>query len=199
MGAAAWVIAVAIKPPASKLVSKVVTEHQHRKIFATLQGILSALTELGIVAVCYIILFPQLSLPDAIAFGVGASSMEIFSVLALGIIADIRCPDWASRAAWVLGARQSLWVRYMMFIERFAALLGHVGSRGLVYLGLVHFNLVLTSIAFILFSAVDGVTVYGRLAGWDWFEPWICRSFYLFVLMVNFLEIGIFTASTAIG
>lgn len=200
IGAAAWATAVAVKFPTSKLLKHVIfKKHTQKKgALATLQGLLSAMTELGVAAVCYAIFFRQPSLSNLIAFGIGASSIEIFFVLALGFIEEKRCSTSAVQNAWIFGAKQSIWVRYMMLIERFAALLVHVGSRGLVYLGLTHLNLMLFLIPVVSFSAVDGTACYGKLANWNWFQPKICRLFYVFVLVIGLLEVGLFTASAII-
>ena len=193
LGAAAWAVAVVLKFPAASLLNIFIGKHSRPAVIAALYGIMSAVAELGAAAACFSLLSPGLSLTDVIAFGVGASCIEISLVLSGGVR-----PGPEVRSAWISGARRSACVRHMMFIERLTTLLGHVASRGLVYLSLTLPDLSLALIAVATFGAVDGVLIYGRLASWDWFDPRVCRSFYGFITLVSLFEVGIFALAATL-
>lgn len=193
IGAVAWVAALSMKTLASGFINRLSKSRDLKKTLSILQGLLSSFTELGIPAICFIPFFQSIPLVDVVAFGVGASSIEALFTFFSGIVSEICKPDHSAQAVWVSRARQSLCVQYMIFLERFGALLGHVGSRGLVYLGLANQAPCLIVIAFITFSLTDGVAAYGIFNQWDWFNPRVCRSFHLFLLGVSFFEIGLFT------
>ena len=87
------------------------------------------------------------------------------------------------------------WYQEWTFVvERTGALLGHLGSRGLVWLA-VHSPLnpaVPALLALISFSAVDGVATYGTLKKWDWLKPRTWKRFYGFATLVGTFEISLF-------
>ena len=129
-----------------------------------------------------------------LAFGIGAGCSEVIYVLVSGITAK-RDPE--REAAWARGAAVSLCVRYQVPIERLFALVGHVGSRGVVYAGL-HAKfpecVLLLFLAVFLFTAVDGVAYYGHLRGWNWSEPSVCRRTHGFFAFISVIEFGTFLA-----
>lgn len=190
-GALLWLIAVCIKrwlnPALSRrLVSRAILTR------ASSQGLLSAVLELG-AAACYFAFSPDLSLVNVVAFGAGAGSAEAAYVLGLGFFGPQ--PTTAALDAWAQGAATSLCVRYMVPIERFFALVGHTGSRGLVYLALYSpapTAGLLLSVAVLLFALIDGVAVYGHLQNWDWFDPVICRRAHLFFSSLSTIEALLF-------
>lgn len=175
IGALTWAIAFAIKMPIGKVLNWLFMGNEGRRILAALEGVVSALAELGIAAIYFKVYLPHMTLFDVIAVGVGAYTIEVIYLLVVGILRELRQPDQIAKLEWSLGARQSLCIRYMIFIERFTALLGHVGSRGLIYLAVAETNLVLALIPLVTFSFVDGLAVYGHLSHWNWFAPLICR------------------------
>jgi hypothetical protein len=158
------------------------------------QGLLSAISELGITLFLFIYMLYSLSITAAIAFGVGASSFEIAYIVAYSFTKGAHHTRQTLIAAWKSGASNSLCVRYSMVIERFSALFGHIGSRGLIFLSVVWQNPTLTLVAILMFSIVDAVAIYGGLIGWNLFSPRICRSFYLFTVGVSFIEFTTFFA-----
>jgi hypothetical protein len=77
----------------------------------------------------------------------------------------------------------------MLFVERFAAMLTHVGARGTVYVSVVRRDPAPGIAALALFAVIDGVAVYGTTAGWNWFDPQIARRFYGLAYVVAGLEL----------
>jgi hypothetical protein len=163
-------------------------------------GAVSAAMEL-VPAAAFLVTLRSASLADLIAFGAGAGSAEAAYVLLLGIIRPQIDPD--ELQAWLRGAAVSWCVRYAVPIERLFALVGHVGSRGLLYVAMMAGGPlgVLWGLAAVsLFTAIDGVAVYGHLKRWQWHDPMICRrahSFFaalslaeLLLLLVGFQDLG---------
>jgi hypothetical protein len=99
----------------------------------TAHGVASAACELA-AAAAWLTAMPPGSLVDAVGFGVGAGSAEAAYVLVLAVTGPR--PSDELLAVWLRGARASWCVRYAVPIERLFAAIGHLGSRGLIYLAL---------------------------------------------------------------
>jgi hypothetical protein len=165
---------------------------QSLAISASLQGVFSAVMELGVAAL-YLAFRQYPSSGNIIAFGVGAGCTEAAYVLGLGLFGPR--PSRAVLDAWVSGAEVSICVRYMVPIERLFALFGHTGSRGLIYVGL-HSSpplaLGLIAAAGLLFALIDGVAVYGHRRNCNWFDPVLCRRVHLFFSSASLTECILF-------
>ena len=189
-GAVTWGIAVALKRPLAVQLKKLLSNYR-RIYIAAAQGLLSAVLELGCAAL-YLWRMKDADIDSVLAFGAGAGAAEVLYVLVVGSFAK-RNPE--REAAWAETARESLCVRYQVPIERFFALIGHVGSRGLVYVGL-HSGMPAGSIlllaALVFFTVIDGVATYGHLSGWDWFDPVRCRYVHGFFAAMSLLELALF-------
>jgi hypothetical protein len=160
---------------------------------AALLGALSAGFELG-AAAFYLFHAAPAPLAQVASFGIGAGCAEAAYVLGVGVFGPKATP--ARLAAWIAGASKSLCVRYSVPIERFFALVGHTGSRGLIYVGLhaatAATGAIWIAIAFLLFSLIDGVAVYGHLSGWDWSAPTVCRRSHLLFSLTAMTEAALF-------
>lgn len=159
---------------------------------AVWQGIISAATELGAAAL-YLATLSSASLVDIIAFGVGAGSAEAGYVLVLAIVGPKPAPD--ELAAWVRGAQHSWCVRYSVPIERLFALIGHTGSRGLLYVAMaagLPIGLLWAAVSVLLFTAIDGVAVFGHHARWRWHDPAVCRRAHSFFALLSVIEFTAF-------
>jgi hypothetical protein len=193
-GGAVWVASLAVKWPLSTALASVGHERLRVPTSAVFQGLLSALVELGAAAV-YLRASRRGSLADVFAFGVGAGCVEALYVVILAVILGARGSDPDNEAAWAAGATVSLCVRYALPIERVSALLGHAGSRGLVYLSVSTVPLrgiPLFILALLLFAIVDGIASYGLTVGWNWNDPCVCRRFYSFVFSISLIEAVLF-------
>jgi hypothetical protein len=159
-------------------------------------GLFSAAIELSSALIPAYLYSESLTLSEIAAFGFGASSVEIVYVVGSGIAEHIKRPNLEVLQAWIIGARASLWVRNMLFLERLSATAGHVSGRGLAYISLSESRPWAGIAALICFAAVDGVAIYGKSKRWNWFDPDIARKFYLFCLVVASIEVILFAAST---
>jgi hypothetical protein len=174
-GAGTWLIGVAVKRP---LVRVACAGECGRFSSAMCRGLVSGLAELGSAAPYMLSRHGPRSASAAAAMGVGAGSVEIAALIVYGAAREARNPNLAARDAWQGAARESAVVRNMFFIERAAALLTHVGSRGLLYLALRRQRAAFGIAALGVFVAVDGVAAYGKSAGWDWFAPRVASRFF---------------------
>jgi hypothetical protein len=188
-GAGAWAIAVALKRSAVGPLRRASGLRAGSRGAATVHGAYSALCELGIAAGCFAVAAP-LAVVDVVAFGAGAGVAEILFVIGSGIGAA----DRRAERAWAAGAARSAVVRWALFVERATTAALHVGTRGLVYLAVSEGDLAAAALAFASFAAVDGVAVYGVESGWSWFEPRVCRGFYLFVAVVAGVDCAVLAA-----
>src|SRR5262249_35298960 len=89
--------------------------------------------------------------------GLGAAVAEIYSLFVYGVIKGWQDRVGISPPDWLEGAKRSLVVRYILLVERLTATLMHIGSRGLIYLSVVHGLWWLSFVATIPFAVVDGV------------------------------------------
>jgi hypothetical protein len=198
-GAALWAAAIALKRVLASAFDWVNRERAERNkhsryVIAASHGLLSALTELGLAAP-YLWNWHGASLPDVLAFGIGAGSAEVLYVLVLGFLT--REKDAQAMAAWARAARKSLSVRFTVPLERLLAGIGHAGSRGLVWVGLQHasaFGFAIVLLAAILFAGVDGVAVYGLQRKWDWNNPELTWRLHLYFGAISVGEMTLFLA-----
>lgn len=190
-GALAWAAAVIVKVAVS-LVPGAKHIIAAGKIGAAIWGAFSGLAELGFLSYLMIEGLVSKDAAGGAAAGIGAASLEIVYLLANGVVEDIRRPDPARYQAWLRGARRSLWVANMIFIERSAATMLHVGTRGLLALSLSQKLLLPIMIAIITFAAVDGLATYGAVRKWNWFNPILCRRFFQFILLAGAFNLALF-------
>lgn len=159
---------------------------------AALHGLLSAITELGVAAL-YLWNWRDATLAEVLGFGVGAACAEVIYVVGLGFLK--READPAALDAWAQAARRSLWVRFTVPIERLLAGIGHVGSRGLVWIGLqlaLPIGVAIVLLAVFLFAVVDGIAVRGLQQKWDWNEPGLTRRLHLYFGAIGISELTLF-------
>jgi len=192
-GAVTWALAIAAKHPLALLLNRMLGQSNRPVLLAGLQGLLSAVLELT-AAGAYLHYVPEAftGLNRILAFGSAAGSAEVVYVLAAGVRGG---SDPAKVAEWHRWAVNSVCVRYQVPLERFFALVGHTGARGMVYLGL-HLP-GMTGVSFCVavlttFSAVDGVAYYGHLRNWNWLNAAVCRRVHPFFSMVSVLELVVF-------
>jgi hypothetical protein len=188
-GAIAWVIAQVLKILAHVIVSRMLRRVGPTEA-ASARGFVSAASELGVAGAFFLSGLPS-RIPDVIAFGAGASAIEIILLLLTGGVRRRRTLDSDPRRR--IGRRTGR-VRYAFLLERSTALALHVGSRCLLYVGVMQHRPAAVACAVLSFSAVDGVAAYGKLEGWNWSDPRISRRYYAFVFMVGALNLGIFAA-----
>jgi hypothetical protein len=199
-GALVWAASVGAKIPIYRALRRPLAAMTLPWVAAT-QGVASAACELA-AAAAWLTAMPPASLVDAIGFGVGAGSAEAGYVLGLAAIGPR--PSDETLAAWMRGARASWCVRYAVPIERLFAAIGHLGSRGLIYLALGGSGgsggggaAAWALPAVVLFSLIDGIAVYGTRRGWLWHEPPVCRAAHATFATLGCAELLLFVIAAA--
>jgi len=199
LGAVAWAAAVLLKAVlgigVDALSRRLLTA---RRSQAAVWGFWSAVCELG-VATAVVIAGDVTRVADVVALGVGAGADEVVFVVASAVLspqkAPLASPGESSSAQHGL---QSDWVvEWNGVLERFSTMCGHVGSRGLVWLGVqawVYAPALLLSVA--TFALVDGVATFGVRANWNWSDPGVARRFQSFLVVVGAFELAVFAAGT---
>ncbi|MGH9363083.1 MAG: hypothetical protein ACRD2T_14325 [Thermoanaerobaculia bacterium] len=84
-------------------------------------------------------------------------------------------------------------MQWTFVVERGLALIGHTGSRGLIWLGTTGAPWC-AAVALATFTLVDGVAAYGWLRKWDWLEIRTWRRSYGLCAAVGILELLLFAA-----
>ncbi|MBI4600429.1 MAG: hypothetical protein HY721_00575 [Planctomycetes bacterium] len=200
LGALAWAAAVAVKALAGALVAgasrRAVSSARAR---AAVWGVWSAACELGAAALAFLAFRPRPTLLDVAGCGAGAGALEIAWVVAVAVYHGAAAtaaregpPDEPDDTDWI--------VRWSGVLERASTLAGHIGSRGLVWLGLQSWALSpALALALATFALVDGVAGYGVDAGWRWSEPRLCRRFQAFLAATALVELGAFAGGAFIA
>ena len=175
LGAVCWVLAVALKVPIAGLIELLLPSSRHpATLVSAFSGLNSAASELGVTTLAYLLWrFPE-NLAEAAAVGLGAGTIEVVIVAGTGV-AQLR-RGTAGGLGWIA------------VLERLLAVLGHVGSRALIWVSLAGGELLLAVAAIGLFAAVDGTADYGLRRKWDWSDRRTLRRYYGFVAGVTALE-----------
>lgn len=193
-GAITWALSVAVKMVAGGVVHMWTGARAPDAVQAALQGGVSAISELGLAALAFLFVLSGGSTSLVAIFGVGAGITEAAFLLLLARVqrgaeggtetSEPADPPTAPPAVSDLR-------RHSFLVERVAALLGHVGSRGLIWLALQG-SIWPAGVALLTFSDVDGVAGYGVQREWDWMAPGVWWRFYPFALAVGTLELALF-------
>jgi hypothetical protein len=195
-GAAACVAGLLIKIPVAGVVY-VSMGSAPQGLRSAAMGVVSALAELGTAVALLLAVAPDaLPMRDLVAFALAAGCIENMVLYAAALLSR---PAEAAVEAWRAGARASLLVRHTFLAERAIALLGHLGSRGLVALVFATGEgwwLLLLALA--TFSAVDGLAALGRERNWNWSDPRLLRRFFASLLTINGVELAAFAVAAAL-
>lgn len=187
-GALAWALSVAVKIVAAGGVHALTDTRVPDSLYAALQGAVSAVSELGAAALAFALVLSGGSVASVVAFGSGAGILE-----AALLLAAARAQNGADEASSTAAPRVEGIQRHGFVVERVAALLGHIGSRGLIWVGL-HGPAWPLAFALVTFAAVDGVASYGHRREWDWMAPAVWWRFNTFTLGVALVELLVFAA-----
>jgi hypothetical protein len=180
-GALVWLVAVLVKTAIFKCaVDPAVRRGTNHRSIAVLQGLLSAVTELGIAAGFFFFFWQPATSLELIAIGAGAGMAEAVTVPALRD--TFKGTSLESQSNEIV-AKTSLDPRlqWLGVLERVLATLVHISSRALVYLTIASGNPVPLVIGACGFACIDGVAFYGYLRKWPIDEPRTLLRMYIFV------------------
>jgi hypothetical protein len=168
---------------------------------ATAHGFISALSELGAAALFFLLVIPEVSLPELIGFGATAGIVEalIIPLMSIGGIDVLSGTPVEKNGAeqWQDMGATPLAVMVFPIVERALTLVQHTSSRALVYASMVLGNGVPALLAVSLFAAVDGVAYYALLKKWKVLSFEIAIRYYAFlavsagILTLVFIELHV--------
>lgn len=187
-GVLAYIIgATVIKLP---LYHFVVVKFLHNRLshlgLATVQGLLSAVAELGAALVFFLFVVPKLTFTELIGFGTAAGAVE---GIILPFIKPFKGTPLEEHTAVVekrMAAKMS--EEWLGVLERVLAYLPHIGARGLVYVGVVTQNVLPTLIAVATFATIDGRIYYAHLQKRAFDDPRVLGKFYLYFGAIGCLQ-----------
>jgi hypothetical protein len=180
LGAGAWFISVALKIGGDVAFQRNTTIDFHDWVTAVLSGLWSALCELGLAAIAFAIW--RAGLWDAVAFAVGAAASEFLLLLPLAISGGLETETKRRKDAKT-PAKPMTWRNFT--IERVLALVGHVGSRLLLWVGVGGGGGLLASMsAFGLHALAEASAAYGEAKDWDWLKPRVMWPFFIFQTLI---------------
>lgn len=182
-GGAAWVAALAPKLAVSLFVPRAETVGK-----AVLLGMASAVSELGCAAVALVLMGAPSSLPTVLAFGAGAAAIEAGFIM---VEASAHKTEPSVVENWRRGARVSFFVRHTLAVERLGALVGHIGSRGLIAGALAGGMVWPAALAVAAFAAMDGMADYGEAKGVDWYRPGTHSLYFSSIWLAGCAEIAL--------
>lgn len=157
-------------------------------LYGVFAGLISASTELGFawLALTRAATFP--SAVDILLFAVAAASLEALALLAWTLL--VRTPN-ADVARWREAANVSLIVRHQFLWERSVAWFGHLASRSLLALAVVHQVPTLAVVAFLTFALTDGLAAFETQRGADWFSAAVLRRYFGVAAAIVLLELAV--------
>ena len=180
LGAGAWAVAVVVTAgPGAGLWMLLEKARVSPRPKAALWGVWSAICELGAAAVVFTRVAEFPAFVDAIGFGVGAGAVEAAITMCAAAVARKAAEDPVTG-----------FMAWSGVLERALASVGHIASRGLVWVGLQAWVLSpALVVAGATFAIVDGIASYGSEAEWDWTDPATLKWFYGVVAVVTAIEV----------
>jgi hypothetical protein len=145
----------------------------------SLQGVLSASCELGAAAIAFGVVFPHLTLVEALGFGAGAAAVEAVMV---SLIENVHAggPNADLVASQIAVMREGpQWVPSMIgFADRGIATILHIACRGLLFAGIATGRVWPAAVAFAVFTSVDGFVMYALRSGWKFGHAGVAARLY---------------------
>jgi len=157
-GFLAYIIGVSfIKMPVYHfIVERILRPRLSNPALAGAQGILSAVSELGVTAAFFVYVVPELSYWQLVGFGVGAGAVE--AIMLPFISNPFKGGALGEHADEVFRASATdLGVQCLSVLERMWAMLFQFSTRGLVYLSVAGHNPIPGCVALAGFSLTDGL------------------------------------------
>lgn len=154
---------------------------------AITQGVLSALSELGAAALFFLLVVPELSIRELIAFGAAAGIVEavVIPLMSLGGIGVLSGTPVESSFTeeWKETGATPLAVMVFPLVERALTMWLHISSRALVYAAMVLGTVVPAVLSVLFFASVDGLGYYALLKKWKVLSFTVAVKFYAFVAL----------------
>ena len=156
----------AVKVPLYRLlVERVLRPRMATVPLAAVQGVLSAISELGVAALFIVFVGPRLTWWQVVGFGVGAGACEAVMLPFISNHLKGTSLEGYMEDVGRASAGQPA-VRWLGVLERAWAMLLQVSTRGLVYLSIAGGSPAPALAAIAGFGAVDGTVYYWLLKRW---------------------------------
>jgi hypothetical protein len=147
---------------------------------AMAQGLVSALSELGAAFLFFIFVVTDLPVVHLLGFGAAAGAIE--AIMLPFIKNPLRGTPVGDHATDVLEkSTGNPAVQWLAVLERLLAMVIHIASRALVFIGIQRIDVIPVFLAVITFGAVDGTGYFGYLKKWRFDEPRLLLRLYAFV------------------
>ena len=147
------------------IVERVLRPRLSNAPLAGIQGVLSAVSELGAAAAFFVAVIPKLSYWQLVGFGVGAGAVE--AIMLPFISNPFKGGTLGKHAEEVFRASTTdRGVQWLSVLERIWAMLLQVSTRGLVYFSVASRNPIPACVGLAGFSVVDGFAYYWHLQKW---------------------------------
>jgi hypothetical protein len=166
-GILAFVVGTAVVkvPIYQSLVERVLRPRMSTVPLAAVQGVLSAISELGVAALFIVFVVPRLTWWQVVGFGVGAGACEAIMLPFISNHLKGTSLEGYMEDVGRASAGQPA-VRWLGVLERAWAMLLQVSTRGLVYLSIAGGSPAPALAAIAGFGAVDGTAYYWLLKRW---------------------------------
>lgn len=172
IGGGAWFIAVALKITGDVLFQRNVTIDFHDWVTAVLSGLWASAVELGIASIAFLIW--HATVWGAVGYALGAAAVEFMLLLPVAFSGGVG--DEKKRRGSKEPASVMTWRNFA--IERVLALIGHIASRVLVWIGIAGTGgIAAFAAAFGLYTLAEGLAAYGEAKDWNWQAPRVMWPF----------------------
>jgi len=196
LGIAAWGLSVFLKVILGILVHTVIVRIRKASVASTIWGLWSAFCELFLAAF-FLWKFEIWSPYEVVQFGLGAGVAELLITLVsifspAGKKNRVEAEKLEGDEKEEKGGGEEQPGNYWHTVyERFFALVGHIGSRFLIWLGIVQIEVLPVVLAIITFTAVDGLASYLKEISYDFENPKKLYKFLHFNAVISVLEIAL--------
>lgn len=185
-GILSWILGVAvIKVPIYHfLIVRFLHPKLSNKWLGILNGLVSAIAELGSAYVFFYFVLPEnLTLPQIIGFGLAAGAVESIILPFMGNPLS-GTPVTEHTENLFNKSKSDIRLNWMGLIERVMAYFIHIFSRGLVYISKITGNFLPLIIAVIAFASADGKGYYDLLEKRDFTDIKKLGRFYIYLLII---------------
>lgn len=183
IGAGAWAVAVVLKISGDVAFQRGVKVELRDWVTAVLSGLWSALCELGLAALAFAVW--QATFWDAVSFAFGAAAAEFLLLLPAALSGGLESETVKKKKKKEPQAPMRVMTWRNFAIERAIALVGHIGSRVLVWVGIAGTGGVgAVAAAFGLQALSEASAAYGEAKGWDWLKPRVMWPFLIFQTLI---------------
>jgi len=172
IGAGAWFVAVALKITGDVLFQRNTTVDFHDWVTGVLSGLWASVIELGLASIAFLIWCATVW--DAVGYALGAAAVEFMLLLPVAFSGGVSTEK--KRRGSKEPASVMTWRNFA--IERVLAVIGHIASRVLVWIGVAGTGGFLAfAAAFGLYTLAEGLAAYGEAKDWNWQSPRVMWPF----------------------